>query len=196
MLKAAKQWKSHISLTYLSDEFCNSANASLTSCTHGILNHSQIDSFTHESDLSYHSWELAINRLLDLLDLFFPDDAQSWHMFYLENFFGGKVSEDCWQVMLEYECSLRREMLPGHGEPDMDYHYFMAQAEASAFTKARKSMLAEATKEASKLFESRLTSLPARHTQGSSHDAGPSQQSFQGGRREDAEKTPKTECTK
>ena len=66
-------------------------------------------------------------------------------------------------MMLEYECALRHEMLPRHGSiPDMDYHHFMALAETNAFTKARKSLLAEATKEASKAFESRLASLLER----------------------------------
>jgi Zinc knuckle len=194
VLKAAEQWKTHISLTYLTDEFCNSSNASLTSCTHGILNHSQIDSFTHEMNLTYRSWELAINRLLDLLNLFFPNDAKIWHSFYAENYFGGKVPEDRWQIMLEYECALRREMLAGRGMvPDMEYHHFMALAEGNAFAKARKSLLAEAAKEATKLFDSRLASLPSQQSQGPSNDPGSTQQSFQGGRREDAAKTSKPE---
>jgi hypothetical protein len=80
---------------------------------------------------------LAINRLLDLLDLFFPDDAKTWRSFYSENYFGGKVPNDRWQIMLEYECALRREMLAGRGEiPDMEFHHFMALAEVNAFTKA------------------------------------------------------------
>ena len=90
-MKAAEQWKAHISLTYLTDEFCNSPNASLTSCSHGILNHAQIESFARETDLSYRAWELGINRLLDLLDMFFPDDAALWRSFYSDNYFGGKI---------------------------------------------------------------------------------------------------------
>jgi hypothetical protein len=166
VLKAAEQWKAHISLTYLTDEFCNSPNTSLTSCTHSILNHSQIESFTHETDLTYRAWELAVNRLLNLLDVFFPADAATWCKFYLENYFGGKVPEDRWQIMLEYECALRREMLPGRGEiPDMEYHHFMALAESNTFTKARKSLLGEATKEVTKLLEARLGHLRSQSPQ-------------------------------
>lgn len=197
VIKAAEQWKAHISLTYLTDEFCNSLNASLTSCSHGVLNHSQIESFDRETELSYRAWELGINRLLDLLDMFFPDDAIIWRNFYSENYFGGKIPEDRWQVMLEYECALRREMLPGHGNiPDMDYHHFMALAETNAFAKARKSLLAEATKEATKALESRLASLPTRQSQNPSRDQYSAQQPFQGGRREDAAKTSKSERPK
>jgi hypothetical protein len=109
------------------------------SCTHRILNHSQIDTFTHETDLSYRAWELGVNRLLDLLDLFFPADTLIWRNFYSENYFRGKIPEDRWQVMLEYETALRCKMLPGCGEvPDMDYHHFMSLAETNVFAKARK----------------------------------------------------------
>jgi Zinc knuckle len=180
-------------LVYLTDEFCNSPNASLTSCTGGVLNHSQIDSFVQESDLSYRAWELAINRFLDLLDLRFPDDAAVWRAFYSENYFGGKIPEDRWQVMLEYDCVLRREMLPGQGHiPDMEFIHYMALAEGNALTKARQAILAEATK----IVESRISSLPSRHSQGSSRDPEGGQSSFQGGQREVAAKTAKSERAK
>jgi hypothetical protein len=199
VLKAAEQWKAHISLTYLTDEFCNSPNASLTSCTHGILNHSQIDSFTRETNLSYRAWELTVNRLLDLLDLFFPNDGRPvvWRNFYSQNYFGGKIPEDRWQVMLEYECSLHREMFPGRGKiPDMDFHHFMSLAESNAFAKARKTLLGEASKEALKLLEARIPSFSNRQSQGSSRDPNPNQQSFQGGQRDGAMKTTKSERPK
>jgi Zinc knuckle len=139
---------------------------------------------------------LAINRWLDLLDSFFPDDGVVWRAFYSDNFFGGKIPDDRWQIMLEYESLLRREMFPGRGEvPDMEYHHFMSVAEGNSFTKARKVLLAEASKEASKLLESRLASAPARHGQSSSRD-GQSSQSFQGGQREVAAKTSKSEHPK
>jgi hypothetical protein len=147
--------------------------------------------------LSYRAWELAINRLLDLLDLYFPDDAKNWRAFYSQNYFGGRIPEDRWQVMLEYECALRREMLPGRGDvPDMEYHNFMTMAEMNAFAKARKSLLTEAMKEATKAVESRLASVPSRQAQGSSREPSAAQHSFQGGRREDAAKTPKQERPK
>jgi len=133
---------------------------------------------------------LAVNRFLDLLDVHFPEDAAVWRSFYSENFFGGKVPDERWQTMLEYDCALRREMLPGHGDvPDMDYIHFMALAESNALAKARKSLLAEATKEATKLVESRFPSLPSRHTQASSRDQNGGQSLFQGGQREAAAKT-------
>jgi hypothetical protein len=195
--KAAELWKAHISLTYLTNEFCNSPNASLTSCTHGILNHSQIESFTHKTDLSYRAWELTVNRLLDLLDVFFPNDAVIWWKFYSDNYFGRKIPKDRWQVMLEYKCSLCREMLPGRGEiPDMDYHHFMAFAESNAFAKARKALLSKASKEAVKLLEACISSLPNRQSQGSSRDPNPSQQSFQGGQCDGTTKATKSDCHK
>jgi Zinc knuckle len=158
-----------------------------------VLNHSQIDTFVQESDLSYRAWELAVNRFLDLLELNFPVDAAVWRSFYAENFFGGKIQDDRWQIMLEYDCSLCREMLPGHGcVPDMDYIHFMALAEGNALVKARKSILAEATK----IVESRMSSFPSRPSQGSSRDTGGGHSSFQGGQREVAAKTAKPERAK
>jgi hypothetical protein len=116
---------------------------------------------------------------------------------FQDNYFGGKIPKDHWQVMLEYDTALHREMLPGRGEvPDMKYLHFMAFAEANAFAKARKSLLGEATKEAIKLVESRIASLSSRQGQGSSHEGGSSQQSFQGGQCDGAAKTSKTERTK
>jgi Zinc knuckle len=189
--------RAHIPLHYLTDEFINSPNASLTSCTSGILNHAQIELFVHETDLTYRAWELAINRWLDLLEMFFPNDAAVWRSFYSDNYFGGKIPEDRWQLMLEYECALRREMLPGRGfVPDMEYHHFMALAETNAFNKTRQSLLTEATNNAMKALDARLASIPPRQSQGSSRGPNPGQQSFQPGLREDSAKTFKSERSK
>jgi hypothetical protein len=153
VLKAATKWTSHISFSFLTDEFIKLPTAKLTSYAHGVLSHPLIDTVTSEDRLDVKTWERCARRFISLLQLNFPPLAAEWEDYYNHWYFGGKISDARWQARLEYDILHRAHTLPPADEPpsdDLDSLWLLAEEAASA--KARADARHEAAEDAKKIL--------------------------------------------
>lgn len=100
----------------------------------------------------------------------FPEAAESWHEFYSEYYFGGKISDERWPLMRAYEQTLREELLPHCGDdPDMEYVHFMEEAMVKAGVHTQKETVKEAV---NKAREEAMKLLTKHRSKSSSHNRG------------------------
>ena len=117
------RWEVHIPLTYLTDSFCSSQQASQSSLSDFLIvvegqlsTKSKSLSSAGELDMTFDEWHQAWQRLLKLIEQYHPEELALWQTHYSSIMIKETRGED-WPLWLAYDTEVRRRSVTTSLDP-------------------------------------------------------------------------------